>query len=204
MPPFHLSFYPEIWGEGLKSPWVAKQGLKNNPPWLPLWASRTRPMGPSRGCGGFSRRGGEQRTRRASRLGQESGVSSCTGTQVAPEGESYRVSSCWPEYHAGVDLQVPTALFCRSSCRKKGSFLGFWCGTAHQGSGYPRDGCPLGGCHSSSLGFLLVCCLLWPLSLIVNNGYTSRDSPPKCFNLPDDPVRSLPRFTAESWVSGSK
>lgn len=102
MPPLHLSFYPEIWGEGLKSPWVAKQGLKNHPPWLPLWASRTRPMGPSRGCGGFSRRGGEQRTRRASRLGQESGVSSCTGTQVAPEGESYRVSSCWPEYHAGV------------------------------------------------------------------------------------------------------
>lgn len=63
-------------------------------------------MGPSRGCGGLSPRGSEQQTRRASRLGQESGVSSCTGTQVAPEGESYGVSSCWPKYHAGIHKWV--------------------------------------------------------------------------------------------------
>ena len=57
-------------------------GLPGPEPWIPQL-----------GCGGLSPRGNEQEIRRASGLGRDSGVSTCTCTQVAPEGES---SGCPP------------------------------------------------------------------------------------------------------------
>ena len=127
---------------------------------------------------------------------------------AGPRGWILWVSARQPEHHAGEPERIsryPLLCSVGAPAGRNDCFSIFGAGAAHEGSGDLRDGRPLGGCHSSSLGLWVVCRLwLWPLSLIVSNGYTSRDSPLKCFNLPEDPVGSLPRFTDESWVSGSK